>query len=48
MTDTLVDRQDEDNDDAGRVALIATNKKWKALGEARNLYSPFPYMNDAS
>ena len=43
-----MDWQGASNNDTVRAAPIATSEEWKELGEERNLYLPFLYMNDAS
>lgn len=43
-----MDWQDANDDATVRAAPIATSEKWKELGEARDSYIPFLFMNDAS
>ncbi|PYH43912.1 FAD-binding oxidoreductase [Aspergillus saccharolyticus JOP 1030-1] len=45
---TLVYWANASDDDAVRAVSIATEAKWKELGEARNTGDDFRYMNDAS
>ncbi|KAI1651485.1 FAD-binding domain-containing protein [Daldinia loculata] len=45
---TIVDWDDEKDDDLVRSVSIQTSEKWKELGDERGLSLPFTFMNDAS
>ncbi|KAI0850546.1 FAD-binding domain-containing protein [Daldinia vernicosa] len=45
---TIVDWNDEKDDDLVRSVSIETSQKWKQLGDERGLSLPFTFMNDAS
>ncbi|KAF2657849.1 FAD-binding domain-containing protein [Lophiostoma macrostomum CBS 122681] len=45
---TLVDWNQESDDEEVRAAVISVGAKWKELSEARGLDVPFIFMNDAS
>ncbi|KAG4216911.1 hypothetical protein PC116_g34608 [Phytophthora cactorum] len=45
---TIVDWNDEKDDDLVRSVSIQTGEKWKQLGDERGLSVPFIFMNDAS
>ncbi|KAI8963317.1 FAD-binding domain-containing protein [Daldinia sp. FL1419] len=45
---TIVDWNDEKDDDLVRSVSIETSEKWKDLGDERGLSLPFTFMNDAS
>lgn len=45
---TLVDWENEKDDDVARAVSIDTVEQWKQLGQERGLYLPFVFMNDGS
>ncbi|OTB15927.1 hypothetical protein K445DRAFT_317556 [Daldinia sp. EC12] len=45
---TIVDWNNEKDDDLVRSVSIQTSEKWKQLGDERGLSVPFLFMNDAS
>jgi hypothetical protein len=45
---TIVDWENEADDEAARSVSIETTKYWKKLAKERGLDVPFTYMNDAS
>ncbi|KAL4945676.1 hypothetical protein BDV06DRAFT_230146 [Aspergillus oleicola] len=45
---TLIDWENEKDDETVRSVSIAMSQKWKALAEERGLHNGFVYMNDAS
>lgn len=45
---TLIDWDNEEDDDLVRSVSINFTEEWKKLGEELGVYLPFEYMNDAS
>ncbi|KAL8870032.1 MAG: hypothetical protein Q9198_007731 [Flavoplaca austrocitrina] len=45
---TLVDWENAEDDEKVRAVPIATSEKWRELGEQRDSYIPFLFMNDGS
>ncbi|EQB47417.1 FAD-dependent monooxygenase yanF [Colletotrichum gloeosporioides] len=45
---TIIDWEDEQDDEVVRSVSIETTKKWKELGQSRGSHLDFEYMNDAS
>ncbi|KAH6701360.1 hypothetical protein BKA61DRAFT_561607 [Leptodontidium sp. MPI-SDFR-AT-0119] len=45
---TLIDWENEEDDDLVRSVSIKFTDQWKKLGQERGVYLPFQYMNDAS
>jgi FAD/FMN-containing dehydrogenase len=45
---TLIDWANAEDDDVVRGVAIATERKWKELGEEKGLHIPYRFLNDAS